>query len=90
MLDRLTKSVPSPHLAKLLATYEMHKDSDDSGLKDYFLIFECADSTLADLWRQDPKNLMDYPELAKWVACQCQVSTPTAQLHLHSSIFVVA
>jgi serine/threonine protein kinase len=82
MLDRLTKQVPMPHLAKLLATYEMHKDSHNSGLKDYFLIFECADSTLAELWRQNPEKLMDHPELAKWVACQCQgLADALASIH---------
>jgi hypothetical protein len=79
MLDRLTMQVQMPHLAKLLATYEMHKDSRNSALKDYFLIFECADSTLDELWCNEKlwlKKSRARVELANWVATQCQVLSP--------------
>jgi serine/threonine protein kinase len=72
MLDRLTQSLTTPHLAKLLATYEVPKDSDNSGSQDYFLVFECADSTLSDLWTKPPADWIELPQVAKWVASQSQ------------------
>lgn len=88
MLDRLTQYLPeNQHLAKLLATYEMPKSSDKSESKDYFLVFECADSTLKELWTKDPEGLMAHQEVAKWVASQSQVWSPSIRdkLQTHGS-----
>lgn len=50
ILDRLTH-LRTPHIAKLLGSYEIPKRP---GSQDYFLMFECADMPLSELWTKDP------------------------------------
>lgn len=71
MLDRLTHSLNTPHLAKLLLTYEVPQNGDDQGLRDYYLVFECADCNLSDLWAKPAPDETTAPRVAEWAALQC-------------------
>lgn len=99
VLRRLTAS-SSPHLAKLLATYEKPL-GPDTNITQYYLMFECADSDLERFWRGwSPERLMEdhripRAQIARWVAEQCHglaealaiLHEPTAQIYgIHGDI----
>ncbi|KUI67087.1 Serine/threonine-protein kinase 17A [Cytospora mali] len=75
VLRRLTAS-SSPHLAKLLATYEQPLGPSGSPMQ-FYLMFECAESDLERFWqRLSPERLMGQYQMpreriARWVAEQC-------------------
>jgi len=70
MLVRLTP-VDTPHLAKLLSTFEVPFGPHNSRSKQYYLMFECADSNLREFW-QKARPLLKKGDLARWVAAQCR------------------
>ncbi|KAF6821744.1 protein kinase-like (PK-like) protein [Colletotrichum musicola] len=74
VLRRLTRSRhgQNHHLAKLLATFEVPKNPGGAKGMDYYMMFEWADKTLHDLFRE-PRPLEDacsQPELHEWAAEQ--------------------
>jgi serine/threonine protein kinase len=71
MLVKLTP-LPTPHLAKLLATYEVPHGPQNSKSKEFFLMFECADSNLRKFWREPPPIHLSKGYVARWVADQCR------------------
>lgn len=71
MLIKLTP-LPTPHLAKLLATFEIQGKTATE--RDYCFMSETADRNLQEFWRQEDPHSLDSispTELAKWVARQC-------------------
>lgn len=69
MLDRLSH-LRNPHIAKLLGAYEVPTGPESF---DYFLMFECADSTLSAIWRKEVKEFghtFSQETVAKWVVSQ--------------------
>ena len=81
MLDRLSQ-LKTPHIAKLLGAYEVPSGPESY---DYFLMFECADSTLLAIWEKEPKDWepsSPSKTIAKWVASQAYGLTKALkQLH---------
>ncbi|KAM7187721.1 hypothetical protein V8F20_010858 [Naviculisporaceae sp. PSN 640] len=74
MLIRLTP-LPTPHLAKLLTTFEIQGKSSTE--RDYCFMSETADSNLQEFWGQDPTRLAESlnispAQLARWMAKQCR------------------
>ncbi|KAM7214971.1 Protein kinase-like domain containing protein [Rhypophila decipiens] len=70
MLIKLTP-LQTPHLAKLLATFEIQGKSATE--RDFCFMSEKADSSLQDFWKQEP-DLLNAPPAAlrRWVAQQCR------------------
>ncbi|KAI1499331.1 hypothetical protein F5X99DRAFT_420026 [Biscogniauxia marginata] len=71
MLVRLTPHA-SPHLSKLLATFETPYISGDKTYSHYYLMFEWADMSLLDLWRRGHPTTIERQTLSQWVAQQCR------------------
>lgn len=74
ILHKLTP-LPTPHLAKLLATYEIPRAPGNSrpAGKYYYFMSEMADSNLKDFWGSEPDSLgVSRGELARWAAQQCR------------------
>ena len=71
MLVKLTP-LPTPHLAKLLSTYEIPHGPQNSKSKEFYLMFECADSNLRKFWREPPPLQLSKGYVARWVADQCR------------------
>lgn len=71
MLVKLTP-LDTPHLAKLLATYEVPHGPQNSRSKEFYLMFECADSNLRKFWREPPPADLPRGYVARWVAAQCR------------------
>ncbi|KAH0443076.1 hypothetical protein CcaCcLH18_01189 [Colletotrichum camelliae] len=76
VLRRLTLSRhgKSQHLAKLLATFEIPKGPNATATN-YYMMFECADMTLDDLFNKEPKQVtkklsMSEANLHDWIALQ--------------------
>ncbi|KAM7188647.1 hypothetical protein V8F33_010512 [Rhypophila sp. PSN 637] len=70
MLIKLTP-LPTPHLAKLLATFEIQGNSVTD--RDFCFMSERADSNLESFWQQEPNMLNASPAvLRRWVAKQCR------------------
>ena len=89
VLMRLTPK-PTPHLAKLLATYEQPAGRDQN-TPEFFLMFECADSNLDRFWKTSPpeKLMKDHGlsrvQLSRWVATQCRgLAQGLKTLHSHT------
>ncbi|KZL81698.1 protein kinase-like (pk-like) [Colletotrichum incanum] len=72
VLRRLTRSRRgrNQHLAKLLATFEVPKSTSMNAGTDYYMMFECADTTLDDLFKDEPKSFAKQPDLHEWAARQ--------------------
>ncbi|KAL1865018.1 hypothetical protein Daus18300_007365 [Diaporthe australafricana] len=89
VLMRLTPK-PTPHLAKLLATYEQPAGRDHK-TPEFFLVFECAESNLDRFWKTSPpeKLMKDHGlnrvQLSRWVATQCRgLAQGLKTLHSHT------
>jgi serine/threonine protein kinase len=79
--------LPTPHLAKLLATYEM-PDPDGERSKQYYIMFECADSNLCEFWGTEPRESEEKPgDVARWVAEQC-LGLAEGLHHIHDYKYV--
>ncbi|KAH8896573.1 kinase-like protein [Thozetella sp. PMI_491] len=82
-----TTQKPTPHLARLLATYQQPSGPDIESME-FFLMFECAESNLERFWKRTPASLEEeFPALkggyiARWVAMQCKgLADALATLH---------
>ncbi|KAK0649012.1 kinase-like domain-containing protein [Cercophora newfieldiana] len=74
VMERLASTIPSPHIAKLLATIEVPKSVSGRERSDYHLVLEAADRNVESLWTSRgwwaQRGVSDL-HLAKWVSRQC-------------------
>lgn len=69
MLNRLSP-LKNHHIAKLLGAYEVPTGRDSF---EYFLMFECADATLSEIWKKEITEFghtFSNETIAVWVASQ--------------------
>lgn len=89
ILDRLTLRNQSPHVVKLLATFEVVGKSAPSK---YHFMFEAADGTILTLWESEKewkriksRSQTGRIEVARWVARQCHgLAEGLSQFHKFS------